>query len=91
LKAGDAMGQIAVLQRGDLFLGELDVERRDRVRQMLRFGGAHDGARDDGIEQNPGESYLCRRHAALAGDVQHGFDDGAVGVAIETLTELVGL
>ena len=53
----------------DLVVGELEIEGRDGVVEVVRLGRADDGRGDDGVVQHPGQRDLRHRDAARLGDL----------------------
>src|SRR5205823_11904146 len=62
------------LEGAGLVVGELDVERGDGFREVMRLGRADDGGRDAGVAQHPGESHLGHADAALLGTAPNRVD-----------------
>ena len=83
------MRAVRLLEGTDLLLGEVDIERRDRIGKMMRLGGPNDGRRDDGILQYPSECYIRHRDAPGLGHHLDGFDDRSVAVDVEPATNRV--
>jgi len=74
---------VGLLENVDFVVGEVDIERRHRVREVVRFCGSDDGSGDDRVLQHPGKRDLRHRNAAGLGDLLYGVDDGLVAVDVK--------
>src|SRR3954470_9677163 len=75
---GGAVFDVRLLEGGGFVVGEVDVERGDCLGEVVGFGGADDGRRDQRVAQYPGQGDLGHRDATRLGEIVDGVDDGFV-------------
>jgi hypothetical protein len=85
------MGAVGLLQDADLVIGEVDLERCDRVGQVMRLGGTHDGGVYHRVPQHPCQGDLRHGDTASFGDLGYCFDDGAIGLDVEPPADRIGV
>jgi hypothetical protein len=77
------VGGVRLLEGADLLLGEVHVERRICVGQVMRLGWSHDGSGDDRVLQHPGEPDPRHRDPPGLRYLPDRFDDGLVALNVE--------
>jgi len=82
---------VGLFESADLVVGEGDFQGGDGIGEVVGFGGADDGGGHDGLGQQPGDSDLGHRDAALFGHLLDSLDDGLVDVEVKALGDLVGV
>ena len=78
--ARNCVRNIGRLELRHLGGGELEVERRDGIVQMLGLGGADDRCGDAGLADQPGESDLRAGNASCGRDGGDRLDHLAIGL-----------
>src|SRR5262249_60556525 len=76
------MGHVWLFEPPRFLVGQRNLERADRLIQLLHLRGADDWRRDGGLTQQPGERDLRRRDAARRGDFDDAIGDIVVGVVV---------
>src|SRR5947209_5413317 len=74
------VGGVRLLEGADLLLGQVHVERRDCVGQVMRLGWSHDGSGHDRVLQHPGERDVRHRDPPGLRDLPDRVDDGLVAL-----------
>src|SRR5262245_50219395 len=86
------MRRVRLLEPCDLLGREHEVDRGDRVVEVVRLGGADDRRGDAGLRQHPRRRHLGHRYAALRCDLADPLDDRAIRrLRVEALREGVAL
>ena len=78
------MWTVRVLEGADLVVGELEVQRRDGVGEVMRLGGPTMGAVTTGFFSTQARATCAIGDAASLGDLLYGVDDGPVAVDVES-------
>ena len=65
--AGDGVGDVGLLELGDLVLAQRQLLGGERIFEVLDLRGTDDRRRHAGLVQQPRERDLCARNAALGG------------------------
>jgi len=73
------------LEAGDLVVVEAQVERRDGVGEVVLLRRADDRRGDVAFREEPGESHLRHRDAAIVRDALDDVDDLPVGVRVQPI------
>ena len=77
-EAGDRVRGVGLLQPDDVVGGQLDVDRRHGIGEVVRLGRADDRRGDERLREHPRQRDLGARHAALGRDFGHPFDDDPI-------------
>src|SRR3984957_18647022 len=88
----DARGRVrlvAALKTLDFFWVQVQVERGNRVRQVVRFRSSDDRTGHFGLIQHPRQGDLGRVDASAGGQIDDGVDDGTVALGVGVAGELV--
>src|SRR5215208_7919445 len=85
------MWTIRLLENTDFFLGELDVERCNRVGEMVWLGGPNNRRGHHRVLQHPGQCDVRHRDAPSFGDLLDRFHDGFVALDVEPAADGIDL
>ena len=80
------VGRFEVL---DLVVGEVEIECRNGVSEMMRLRRTDDGRGNNRIVQHPCERNSSHRELARFGDALNGFDDRSITLVLEPLSERI--
>src|SRR5690606_4201147 len=89
-EADDRVRFVSGRDLGALRIVQGEVDRCDRIGQVLRLGDPDNRCGDAGVAHQPGECDLRRRYAAPTGDGVHRVDDRLVAFHVQPPAELIG-
>jgi hypothetical protein len=72
------VGRVGRFEGMDFVVGEVQVQCRDRVWQVLGLGRSDDGCRDDGVLQHPCQGNLGHADVPGLGDALDRVDHGLI-------------